>query len=71
MKYIHDRQLPDKAIDIALDKRFITKGRLDSKGNVVNYEDRFQYGEDMLDSGPMYSSAAARTAFRAVPGLRG
>ena len=42
---------PDKAIDIALDKRFITKGRLDSKGNVINYEDRFQYGEDMLDSG--------------------
>ncbi|MDP3048048.1 MAG: hypothetical protein Q8N12_01285 [Thermodesulfovibrionales bacterium] len=42
---------PDKAIDIALDKRFMTKGRLDSKGNVINYEDRFQYGEDMLDSG--------------------
>ncbi|MCX5718024.1 MAG: hypothetical protein NTW44_06940 [Nitrospirae bacterium] len=42
---------PDKAIDIALDKRFITKGKLDSKGNVINYEDRFQYGEDMLDSG--------------------
>ncbi|OGW31480.1 MAG: hypothetical protein A2X54_03505 [Nitrospirae bacterium GWF2_44_13] len=42
---------PDKAIDMALDKRFITKGRLDSKGNVINYEDRFQYGEDMLDSG--------------------
>jgi hypothetical protein len=42
---------PDKAIDIAFDKRFITKGKLDSKGNVINYEDRFQYGEDMLDSG--------------------
>mgnify|MGYP001564567179 FL=1 len=42
---------PDKAIDIALDKRFITRGVLDSKGNVINYEDRFQYGEDMLDSG--------------------
>lgn len=42
---------PDKAVDIALDKRFITKGRLDSKRNVINYEDRFQYGEDMLDSG--------------------
>ncbi|MBI1811081.1 MAG: hypothetical protein HYR78_03975 [Nitrospirae bacterium] len=27
------------------------KGRLDSKGNVINYADRFQYGEDMLDSG--------------------
>ncbi|RJQ40962.1 MAG: hypothetical protein C4550_02615 [Nitrospiraceae bacterium] len=42
---------PDKAIDMALDKRFTTKGKLDSKGNVINYEDRFQYGEDMLDSG--------------------
>lgn len=42
---------PDKAIDIALDKRFMTKGRLDSKGSVINYADRFQYGEDMLDSG--------------------
>lgn len=27
--------------------------------------------EDMLDSGPMYAAAAARAAFRAVPGLRG
>jgi hypothetical protein len=42
---------PDKAVDIALEKRFITKGKLDRKGNVINYEDRFQYGEDMLDSG--------------------
>ncbi|MDP2277551.1 MAG: hypothetical protein Q8K51_04945 [Nitrospirota bacterium] len=42
---------PEKAIDIALDKRFITKGVLDTKGNVINYEDRVQYGEDMLDSG--------------------
>jgi signal peptidase I len=42
---------PDKAIDIALEKRFITKGKLDSKGDIINYEDRFQYGEDMLDSG--------------------
>jgi len=42
---------PDKAIALALDKRFITKGRLDVKGNVINYKDRFQYGEDMLDSG--------------------
>jgi len=42
---------PDEAIRIALDKRFINKGKLDGKGNVVNYDDRFQYGEDMLDSG--------------------
>jgi len=41
---------PSEALMIALDKRFIDKGRIvDSK--VVNYENRFQYGEDMLDSG--------------------
>ncbi len=41
---------PSEALTIALDKRFIDKGRIvDSK--VVNYENRFQYGEDMLDSG--------------------
>jgi hypothetical protein len=42
---------PDDTINIALDKRFMNKGKLDSKGNVINYDDRFQYGEDMLDSG--------------------
>ncbi|MBI4690256.1 MAG: hypothetical protein HY754_08330 [Nitrospirae bacterium] len=42
---------PEQAVNIALDTRFISKGRLDEKGNVLNYEDRFQYGEDMLDSG--------------------
>ncbi len=40
----------DEAIEIALDKRFHTKGILkDSK--VVNYDDRFEYGEDMISSG--------------------
>jgi hypothetical protein len=42
---------PKGAVDIALDKRFITKGLLDKNGKVVNYDDRFQYGEDMIDSG--------------------
>lgn len=41
---------PDEAINIALDKRFITKGLL-KDGRVQNYDERFQYGEDMLDSG--------------------
>lgn len=41
---------PGEAIIIALDKRFIGKGIL-KDGLVVNYEDRFQYGEDMIDSG--------------------
>jgi hypothetical protein len=41
---------PSESIMIALDKRFKRRGRIvDSK--VINYENRFQRGEDMLDSG--------------------
>ncbi|HET6514425.1 MAG TPA: hypothetical protein VFG09_04640 [Thermodesulfovibrionales bacterium] len=43
-------QKPEDAVAIALDKRFRGRGVLD--GDVVtNYEDRFEYGEDMIDSG--------------------
>ena len=42
-------QTPEEAIGIALDKRFMDRGMLES-GIVLNYDDRFQYGEDMLDS---------------------
>ncbi|MCX8029422.1 MAG: DUF1460 domain-containing protein [Brevinematales bacterium] len=38
------------AIQIALDKRFKTRGVLQN-GYVLNYEDRFEYGEDMILSG--------------------
>lgn len=41
---------PEEAIAVALDKRFINKG-ITKDGLVSNYEDRFQYGEDMLYSG--------------------
>ncbi len=41
---------PDEAIQIALEKRFHSKGVL-RDGRVVNYEDRFEYGEDMIFSG--------------------
>ena len=41
---------PEEAIQVALDKRFHTKGIL-LDGKVVNYDDRFQYGEDMIQSG--------------------
>ncbi len=41
---------PAEAVEVALDKRFHTKGIL--KGSkVMNYEDRFEYGEDMISSG--------------------
>lgn len=42
---------PEEAVNIALDKRFINRGKLGNNGKVLNYEDRFQYGEDMIDSG--------------------
>lgn len=41
---------PEEAIQIALDKRFHSKGVL-KDGRVINYDDRFEYGEDMVDSG--------------------
>lgn len=39
-----------EAEEIALDKRFLTRGTV-RDGIVLNYGDRFQYGEDMIDSG--------------------
>jgi hypothetical protein len=41
---------PEEAIQIALHKRFHSKGVL-KDGKVLNYEDRFEYGEDMIFSG--------------------
>jgi len=41
---------PEEAIQVALEKRFHSKGVL-KNGQVVNYEDRFEYGEDMIESG--------------------
>ena len=41
---------PEEAIRIALDKRFRSRGVL-KDGRVMNYDDRFEYGEDMIESG--------------------
>jgi hypothetical protein len=41
---------PAEAIQIALEKRFHSKGVL-KDGRVMNYDDRFEYGEDMIESG--------------------
>jgi hypothetical protein len=41
---------PEEAVQIALDKRFHSKGVL-REGRVTNYDDRFEYGEDMVESG--------------------
>jgi hypothetical protein len=41
---------PEEAIQVALEKRFHAKGILEN-GKVVNYDNRFEYGEDMIYSG--------------------
>jgi len=41
---------PEEATQIALEKRFHSKGIL-KEGKVLNYNDRFEYGEDMISSG--------------------
>ena len=41
---------PAGAVQTALEKRFHTKGVV-TDGKVVNYDDRFAYGEDMIRSG--------------------
>jgi cell wall-associated NlpC family hydrolase len=41
---------PGDAQEVALSKRFMHRGKME-RGNVLNYDDRFQYGEDMLESG--------------------
>jgi hypothetical protein len=41
---------PGEAIQVALDKRFHSRGVL-KHGQVMNYDDRFEYGEDMIESG--------------------
>ena len=40
---------PEEAIQVALEKRFHSKGIL-KDGKVINYDDRFEYGEDMFES---------------------
>ena len=41
---------PEEAVQVALERRFHSKGLL-KEGHVVNYDDRFEYGEDMIESG--------------------
>jgi hypothetical protein len=62
---------PAGAREVALDKRFVTTGRVE-EGKVLNYEDRFQYGEDMIDSGKWgteITSLLGKTDM--MPGIRG
>jgi hypothetical protein len=62
---------PEEAIQVALERRFHSKGIL-KEGHVVNYDDRFQYGEDMIESGKWgkeITSSVGRTM--KIKGARG
>ncbi len=41
---------PDDSARIALNVRFLHEGRVED-GKVINYEDRFRFGEEMIESG--------------------
>jgi hypothetical protein len=62
---------PDEARSIALEKRFIGTGVMQD-GKVLNYADRFEYGEDMIESnkwGREITSELGRT--EQIKGSRG
>lgn len=64
-------QTPEEAVQKALDLRFITQGRLED-GIVANYEERYQYGEDMVMSGKWGRNITAELgAVKKIPGSRG
>jgi len=62
---------PEEAVQVALDKRFHTRGILQD-GKVVNYDDRYQYGEDMIRSGKWGKEITSRVGRTArIQGSRG
>jgi cell wall-associated NlpC family hydrolase len=62
---------PRDAIDEALSLRFITQGKL-TDGLITNYDERFQYGEDMVFSGKWGKNITAELgATKTIPGSRG
>ena len=64
-------QTPEEAIQIALEKRFHSKGVL-KDGQVANYEDRFEYGEDMIESGKWGKEVTSEIGTtRKIKGSRG
>ncbi len=63
---------PEGAVKEALYLRFKTRGKLDKDGNVVNYDDRFQYAEDMIASGKWGKDITSEIApTKEIPGSRG
>lgn len=62
---------PDEAVDAALDLRFITAGKTNNKGVVLNYKDRFRYAMDMIASQKWGVEMTKHLGFtRTIPGDR-
>ena len=62
---------PGEAVDRALSLRFITKGKI-ADGLVTNYDQRFEYGEDMVMSSKWGKNITADLgATRQIAGSRG
>ncbi len=62
---------PDDAIQIALGKRFHTRGRIEN-GKVVNYDERYEYGEDMIVSGKWGREITSALGYtKQIEGTRG
>ena len=62
---------PEEAIQFALEKRFHSKGIL-KDGWVFNYDDRFEYGEDMIESGKWGREVTSEIGkMRRIEGSRG
>jgi cell wall-associated NlpC family hydrolase len=62
---------PGEAVERALTLRFMTKGKL-ADGLVTNYDERLQYGEDMVMSGKWGRNITADLgATKQIPGSRG
>jgi hypothetical protein len=62
---------PEEAIQVALERRFRSKGIL-KDGHVINYDDRFEYGEDMIESGKWGKEMTSEVGkMMKIEGLRG
>jgi hypothetical protein len=59
-----------KAFQIGLDKRFHHHGIVDKKSLVVNYDDRFDYSEDMIFSGKWGKSIFSNEEMKKMKGTR-
>lgn len=62
---------PEEAVNKALTLRFITEGVI-KDGSVVNYDERFQYATDMIDSGRWGAEITGSLGnLTELPGTRG